>query len=113
MGRHLSDCMRRGSVLGIKTLRPARKQAPEKPESPRFYDRRVVVPDFPTTPIGSKLDEKAAFDQPNSITVMEAGPLHCRWPIGDDRHQPRCCGERITSRSYCSEHTRRSMGNTR
>jgi hypothetical protein len=114
MGFCLGMVMRRGRQLGLKTKRArSNLAAPIKPDpKPRTKTRRYIRQPIPTTIIdnglGHAIDTAIAFSQAQSMSLLEAGPEHCRWPIDGDRN-PRCCGGPISRLAYCEEHARRAF----
>ena len=103
--------MRRTAIIGLRK-QLERRVAPRKTTKGhgRRYCTDPIPADFSQTNIGQKIELAKAFSQERSVALMDAGPDHCRWPVDDGDHNPRCCGCPITRISYCAEHARRAFG---
>lgn len=65
--------------------------------------RRGLPPPEPPYP-------ELAVYTPRLRTLMELGPQHCRWPIGDEPPFLFCGAVREPGRSYCPGHVRLARG---
>lgn len=94
-------CSRNGIVLHGKPGYVASKsQAKKKPPWPRPRQRRKSPQPIPDPTL---LDPK--FNSTEWISLLDAMPYHCRWPLSAPR-ELRCCGKAVAfvGSVYCRLH---------
>ncbi len=89
-----------------------------QPPQPFFWHGKPTplspeAPDRAYHEIMARQKREAAERRGFTVKIEKLEPHHCRFPIGDPRHQ-QCCGiRRVPGSPYCAEHAARCVGQER